>query len=429
MSDFKKYLPAGANYEMRTERTKTNSVSFDGNQLESISSADRISQTARVLLDGKLSVASGSKPGSGAELIKQAAETVKFGSAHDVPFVGAASIAPMNLECADTLTSKEMTDIAAGLMADIRSLDSRLSVGTGFSSAVSEVSMQTGNGFDCGYRKSVWSVGAFINLTQGDDSLGIYEYQSNMGPNFDLGGLKNTIAQKLEYAKNVVPFKAGAYPVIFTPGQVGFIINPVLASLNGMAVYRQVSPWSNKLGEELLDPRFTLIDDGSLNGEWTSKPFDMEGTPTRRNILVQNGQITNLVLDRKAAHFLGKESNGCATSAGPAPTHLRLDAGSKPLEELIRSIDYGLLIDGTMGAWSGNPYSGIVTGTVSMGLLVEKGKIAGRVKDCMFTVNAFEHLRKHFVECSAERKQCGVRGGTTALFPYVMLDEVVISTK
>ncbi|MCL2285821.1 MAG: TldD/PmbA family protein [Firmicutes bacterium] len=429
MSDFMKYLPAGAEYEMRTERTKTNSVSFDGNQLESINSADRILQTARVLHNSKLSAASGSKPGNEAELIKQAAETVKFGSAHDVPFVGAENIAPMNLECADTLTSKEMTDIAAGLMADIRRLDSHLSAGARFTSTLTEISMKTSNGFNSSYRKSVWSLSAFLSLAQGDDSLDIYEYKVNMGPKFDVSEITNVVAQKLEYAKNTVSFKAGAYPVIFTPEQVGFVINPVLASLNGMAVYRQMSPWSNKLGEELLDSRFTLIDDGSLDNEWTSRPFDVEGTSSRRNVLVQNGRIHDLILDRKAARFLGKESTGNASTSGPSPIHLRLDAGDKPLEELIRSIDYGLLIDDTMGAWSGNPYSGIVTGTISMGLLIEKGKIAGRVKDCMFTVNAFEHLQKHLVDCSAEREQCGVRGGTTALFPYVMLDEVVISTK
>jgi PmbA protein len=106
-----------------------------------------------------------------------------------------------------------------------------------------------------------------------------------------------------------------------------------------------------------------------------------------------------------------------------------LDAGSKTLEELIRSIDCGLLIDGTMGAWSGNPYSGIVTGTISMGLKIEKGEIVGRVKDCMYTINAFEHLRTHLIDCSAERQQAETDFGSASLFPYVLLNEVVISAK
>jgi len=422
-----KYLPEGANYELRVERKNTSSVKFDGNKFESIDSSDEISQTVRLLKDGKLSIASGSKPDSGEELIKQAITTVPYGSSHDVPFVGATNITPLSLENTDTLSSKEMVDIASELMTDLRSLDDRLSVGVDITSSVNEVSLQTSNGFDHSYRKSTWSYGGSVLLTQGDDSLGIYEHQSAMGPAFDLKGIKDTIARKLEYAKNVVPFNAGAYPVIFAPGEVNYIINPVVSSLNGMAVYRQVSPWGDKLGQELLDPRFTLIDDGSLDNEWTSKPFDVEGTPTGRNVLVQNGCINTLLLNRKVGALLGKESSGNASPHGPSPNHLRLSAGTKSLEELISSIDYGILIYDTMGSWSGNPFSGIVTGTISMGLAIQNGKITGRVKDCMYTINAFEHLRKHLVDFSSEVKSNGFMSYN--LFPYVMLDEVVISTK
>jgi len=415
-------------YEMRTERTKTNSVRFDGNQFDSINSTDQIAQAVRVMQDGKLSIATSSKPNSGEELIRQALETVKYGSSHDVPFIGDTAITPLNLKDTTTLPSDKMIEIAAGLMEDIRSLDDRLTVSTHLSATYSEVSLKTSNGFDNSYRKSVWSCGGSINLTQGDDRLRFYESISQMGPAFDTKQIKNTIATKLEYAKNTVPFKAGAYPVIFTPGEVGYVVNPVLASLNGMAVHRQVSPWSDKIGQQLLDPRFTLIDDASIDNAYTSKPFDIEGTPTRRNVLVENGYTSNLVLNRKAAAQLGKESSGNAALLGPTPNHVMMSPGTKTLEELISSIDYGLMIDGTMGAWSGNPYSGIVTGTISMGLLIEKGKIVGRVKDCMYTINAFEHLRNHLIDCSSTSERALGRG-FTAQFPYVLLDEVVISTK
>jgi PmbA protein len=270
---------------------------------------------------------------------------------------------------------------------------------------------------------------AGVDLMQGDDLLNIYEWHSAIKPQFDLADIKGVISKKLDYAKTVVPMDAGAYPVIFTPGEVGFIVNPIIASLNGMAVYRKVSPWSDKLGQELLDTRFTLTDNGSLDGGWASKPFDHEGTPTRQNTLVQNGRLGDLLLDRKVAAQLGMESSGNAGGMTPMPHYLKIDAGSKKLEELIGSIDKGLLIDGTMGAWSGNPFGGIVSGTISMGLKIEKGKIVGRVKDCMFTINTFEHFLKHLIDCSAEREETNTMFGSAALFPYVMLDEVVVSAK
>jgi len=421
------YLPAGASYELRTERVRSSTVQFEGNRFERIESGDLISQTVRVLHEGKLSKAGSSKPGSGEDLIRQAVEMVRYGSPHDVAFAGEAEVPRLNLSDDTELSSGQMIEMMGGFVEELRSLDDRLVVSATLSSTVSDVSLETSHGFDHSYHKSVWSCGAFMELVQGDDLLNVYEYKAALGPDFDLGKIKDTLSKKLEYAKNVVPINAGAYPVIFSPAEVRYIINPVVASLNGLAVYRKVSPWCDKLGQELLDTRFTLTDDGSLDRSWTSKPFDIEGTPTRRNVLVQNGRPCELILDRKVAAQLGKESSGNAAAAGPAPNYLQLDAGNRTLEDIIRSIDCGLLIDGTMGAWSGNPYSGIVTGTISMGLKIEKGRITGRVKDCMFTINAFEHFKKHLIDFSVEREQ--PFSGIPSLFPYVLLDEVVISAK
>lgn len=420
----KEYLPQGASYELRGTRTRERSVLFQGNRFERIESTDSLSQTVRLLHDGKLSTASSSKPDSEEELIKQAAAMVRYGSPHDVTFVGETEIAPMNLDDETMLSSKQMIDMMGGLVADLRGIDNRLVVSASLDASVSDISLKTSLGFDHSYRKSVWSCSGYIELMQGDDLLSLGEWQAAIRPDFDLKQMKDDLEKRLNYSKNVVPFTPGTYPVIFAPREVNNIINPFVASLNGMAVYRQVSPWGDKLGQVLLDPRFTLIDDGSLDNVWTSKPFDAEGTPTKRNVLVQNGRLGELLLDRKTAARLGKESTGNAGGGMPMPHHLRLDPGEKTFDELIASIDYGLLIDGTMGSWSGNPYVGIVSGTISTGLRIEKGKIVGRVKDCMFTINAFEHFSKHLVGFSSE-----TRHGYRNVFPYVLLDEVVISAK
>ena len=420
--DYKNLLPSGASYEIKTERTKTNSVKFDGNKFERFTAKDKTALTARVLHDGKLSIASGTKPGSSEELVKQAVEMAPYGSGHDVSFVGNASIKPMNLESSDTISAKEMADIAGGVVEDLRSLDSRISASVTLSSNILENSLHTSNGFDANYRKTNWQLSASIDLTVDGDRLGLYDWSVNTGPKFDTAKLKNTIAKKLNWAKNTVPFKAGAHPVIFSPDEVNYITLPILQSVMGRAVYQKVSPFGDKLGQQLFDPRFTLADDGSIDGEWTSRPFDGEGTPTKRNMLVENGKLGAFLTDRKYAALLGTESTGNAQG----PNHLRITPGTKSLEEMIKSIDYGLLIDGSMGAWSGNPYAGIVTGTISMGLLIEKGEIKGRIKDCMFTVNAFEHLKNNLVDISAEVETNGFM--SVNLFPYIQLSDVVIST-
>jgi len=425
MADLKNAIPAGADYELRTERTKSNTASFDGNKFERINSTDNMQQTIRVLHNGKISTAGGSKPGSAADLAAQAAAMAKYGSPHDVAFVGKTDIAAMNLVDNRKMSSKEMIDLLGGLVEELRKLDPKIVVGASLSSTIVETAMKTGSGFDAGYEKSFWGISASVELMQGEDLLAIYESKRTLGPDFDLKKLIADITEKLEHSRKVVPFEAGAYPVIFTPGEVIYICNPVLASLNGTAVYRKVSPWSEKLGEQLLDPRFSLIDDATIDKDVGSKPFDLEGTPTQRLAIVENGAAKNLYLNRKVAQQLGKESTGNAGPMGPTTNYIQLAPGSKTAAELIKSIDKGLIIDGSMGAWSGNPYSGIVTGTISQGLKVEGGKIVGRVKDCMFTVNAFEHLKNHLVDLSSDREL--IYG--SAMLPHLMLNEVVISTK
>ena len=423
------HIPKGASYELRSERTKSSSVQYAGNSFERINSTDNISQTLRLLHEGKLSTVASSKPDSIDDMMKQAADLVRYGSPYDETFAEEADIKQLNLVDETDMDAEQMIDVMGSLVADVQSIDSRLVVGGSLTHTVTDTALQTSNGFNHSYRKSVWNCGASLSFVQGDDRLHLWSSARSMGPSFDLKNLKDELARKLEWAKNVVPFEAGAYPVIFTPGQLGFILNPVLQSLNGMAIHRKISPWCDKLGQEVLDPRITLIDDGSLDKSWTSKPFDAEGTPTQRNTLVQNGRAQDILLNRKVAAQLGKKSSGNASAMGPAPNYLMMDAGNKILNEMIKSIDCGMIIDGSMGAWSGNPYAGIVTGTISMGLKIVKGEIVGRVKDCMFTVNAFEHLAKHLIDCSAEREHEQLMRGAAVYLPYVMLDEVVISAK
>ncbi|MCL2497496.1 MAG: TldD/PmbA family protein [Symbiobacteriaceae bacterium] len=421
----REHLPWGASYELSRVRNQSKTTAFRGNSFESIESADRLNETLRLQHQGKLSIAVSSKPHSSLALLQQAIAALPYGSAHTIPFVGDSPIKELHLEDPDDLTSQQVIEQLSALVADLRALDSRLSVSAGIQSTKTELTLETSLGFNHSYRKTVWGGYAGLELVQGDDKVDLSHAVLNSGPKLNFQEIKDELADLLNYSKEVVDFIPGSYPVIFAPGEVGSIINPVLACVNGMSVARQLSPWADKLGQELLDPRFNLVDDGSLERSVFSVPFDSEGTPTRRNILVQNGSPVGLILDRKTGALLGKESTGNA-SGGSAPMyhHLQLATGSKTLEELISSVEYGMLIYDTMGSWSGNPYAGIVSGTVALGLKIEKGKIVGRVKDCMFTINAFEHLRQHFIDCSQVAKPAW-----NHLFPHVLLDEVVISSK
>jgi predicted Zn-dependent protease len=97
--------------------------------------------------------------------------------------------------------------------------------------------------------------------------------------------------------------------------------------------------------------------------------------PTRRNVLVDKDVESQLVLDLQTAKELGKESTGSGTGAGLSAHRAIVIPGSLHSDGLIKAIDRGLIVFGSMGAWTGNPHSGVVSGTVSVGLLVGHGAI------------------------------------------------------
>lgn len=426
MSAIFKELPKGAQAEIHTRTVDSVSVRFQNNEFAGTSKSRNTSSTLRLIQSGKMSVAGSSKPRSEKEMLKNALELVKYGNDVAYEFPGQSPISEMEIACdkVSQVDLKTMVEISEDLLLAMRECDAAIRASASVGWREMAVTLANSNGFDGSYRKTVWSASVGGRLIQGDDFLGFGESRSSWSTDIDYEGLKKEAAQRFEWARHVTDFVPGTYPVIFAPGEVGNLMRPFLSSLNGKAFVQGISPLKERLGQQLLDPRVTLVDDGTLPRETPSVPFDREGIPTRRNVLIENGVARDLLLDLETAKALGRESTGNGSGGGPSPHCTILVPGDKTLDELLKGIDRGLIIFGTMGAWTGNPYSGNVSGTVSLGLKVENGKIAGRVKNCMFSVNSFTHFKDHLIGFSKETKPSG---GSN--YPYVALDEVVITTK
>jgi PmbA protein len=138
------------------------------------------------------------------------------------------------------------------------------------------------------------------------------------------------------------------------------------------------------LGEQVGSARVNVIDDGLLPGGLGSKPFDGEGLPTRRNVLMAEGKVQTYLLDTYSGRKLGMASTGSASrGAGSAPgagaTNLWLEPGERSQEEMIAGIDKGLLVTELIGMGFN-----AVTGDYSRGaagLWIEKGEVVHAVEE------------------------------------------------
>ena len=94
-------------------------------------------------------------------------------------------------------------------------------------------------------------------------------------------------------------------PIVFAPEVARSIIGAMADAANGDAIYRGASFFTGKLGQQVAASSITLIDDGTLPGLFGSTPFDGEGLPTRRTVLIENGILRSWLLNTYTGRKLG----------------------------------------------------------------------------------------------------------------------------
>lgn len=182
-------------------------------------------------------------------------------------------------------------------------------------------------------------------------------------------------------------------PVVFSPEMARSLIGNIFEAANGDSIYRGASFFAGKLGERVAAESVNVIDDGTLKGGFGTTPFDGEGLPTRRTVIVENGVLKNYLLNTYTGRKLnmpstGNASRGLAGNPGIGPGNLFLEAGTVTPEEILLGVPSGLYVTELMGFGIN-----MVTGDYSRGatgLWIENGEmtyaveeitIAGNLKD------------------------------------------------
>lgn len=186
----------------------------------------------------------------------------------------------------------------------------------------------------------------------------------------------------------------GRYDVVLEPAAVASLFNWLgLIAFGARAVEQGTSFLSGEEGEPVMGEEITIYDDGLEESE-TATPFDFEGVPKSRVMLVHRGIGRRPVLDSYHASRLGVTSTGHATRTPgqPLPLSLFLEGGEQSTEDLIRKIDKGLLVtrfhyvNGLL-----DPRKARMTGMTKDGtFLIEKGQIVGPVKNLRFNESVTE---------------------------------------
>jgi PmbA protein len=186
--------------------------------------------------------------------------------------------------------------------------------------------------------------------------------------------------------------KTQRVPIIFEPLMTSGLLGFLFACVSGMAIYQKASFLVGKLGKRIGNQRITVIDDGLLAGRLGTSPFDSEGVPSRRTVVINKGVLKNYLCNTYAARKLKLKSTGNADGSSVGPNNFFLEPGPHSPSEIIRSCKKGLLLIRTLGHGL-NP----VTGDISrgaFGLWIENGEIAYPVSEITISGNLGEILHQ-----------------------------------
>jgi PmbA protein len=330
---------------------------------------------------------------------------------------------------AESISVERMVALGEEMIGLIRAYDSEILCEAGIRRLVETTIILNSRGGSGRYKKSSFACIVGGQLIRGEDFLNVWEYDSACGPTIDQKVLAEKAIDKFELSKTVVTAQTKRQPVIFTPrGVAGILWGPMSVALSGKSVYQGSSALSDKLGQQVFDPRLSVTEDSTVSGVPSSAPFDDEGVPTRRLPLVEKGSVANFYYDLQTAGLAGKESTGNGYRSpeslpGPHTGTIFFDPGDVPLEQMIGGIQEGLIVESVTGN-AGNVFSGDFSGNIQGGFKIEKGKIAGRVKDTMVAGNIFQDM-KQLGGISSETQW--VYG--QAKIPHLLFTELGVSTK
>lgn len=248
--------------------------------------------------------------------------------------------------------------------------------------------------------------------------------------------LIDEIVKVYNQSLDVVEPKGGKMKVVFMPNSMTTISWRILSGTSSKSVYEKISPVADKIGQKIFDEKITIIDDPLDDERPGARAFDDEGVACAPVALVENGVLKSFYYDLHYASKLGAKPTGHGYKSAqwggdpislkpvPSLSHMSIKAGQKSYWDLLKEIDRGLVMEGALGAHSGNIPNGDYSVGANPGLYVENGEIVGRAKGAMVAGNMYETL-KHVVDLGDTQYHSSFGGWV----PPILFEDVSVATK
>jgi PmbA protein len=371
-------------------------------------------------------------------MLKSALELAKITS--EDPYAGIPGAAQLGALSGDlnlyhedvySLPGPERIDYARRAEKAALDTDPRIknSEGGSFDAATGRKVLANSHGFVGEYRRSYCSVAA-VPIAQDEQGKMQRDYWFSVARS--LAKLEPAEQVGKEAARRTLrrlgarKAKTAHVPVVLDPMVANSMLEHIFEGVNGDSVYRGASFLAGKLGQAIAGTNVTVIDDGTMAGGFGTSPFDGEGIPTRRTIVIENGVLKSYLLNTYTAKKLGLEttanaSRGLAGTPGIGPGNYFLQPGTKTPQQIIEGIQEGLYVTEFLGMGVN-----LVTGDYSRGasgLWIVNGELAYPVEEITVAGN----LKDIFRNISEIGNDLEFRGSVAS--PTIRIDGLTVGGK
>jgi TldD protein len=200
-------------------------------------------------------------------------------------------------------------------------------------------------------------------------------------------------ARRVKVLLDAKPAPAGTMPVVLAAEAGGTMIHEAVGhgleadlACNGLSVYQ------GKLGQQVASPLITVLDDGTMPARRGSFAFDDEGTPSQKNVLIENGVLKGYMVDRLSAmkFDMMATGNGRRESFRCKPivrmTNTYIAPGKDDPAQILRDTKMGVYVK-AMGGGQVNTVTGDFVFAVTEGYLIENGKLGAPIRGATLVGN------------------------------------------
>ena len=387
----------------------SDTISFQNNVLNSVNTKQTSGLGIRIIQDGKVGLASTNsldeKRQFGVDenqLLEKVINLAPYGDKANFKFPENFNFEKIESPTDSFDFSESVIDMSKRIIKEFLDVNSELKVSCDFSRSYASSHLVNSGNSNIKKSQEIFSYALSFAKTEEGNILEVWDAIEQKTPiKFkNLTGIINNLKFLYEHSISYSTIKTGKFPIIFTPKALHSLIDILLSSFHGSLVHKKASYLTDKLHEKIADKRISLIEDPLYSDGVVFAPYDHEGVKTNKKFLIENGVVQQFITSLSSAEKLqqaqssGNGFRSYSSLPSESLTNVILQPGNFTLEQLLKEVENGIIVDQLIGAGQSNVLSGEFSVNIDLGFLIENGQIKGRIKNAMVADNLYQMLNR-----------------------------------